>query len=81
MREGAAKKIQAWLTPEEFALIYQWREAKKCALKQTFETETGATREAIQKMMRSRDKAPPLRAYECPICGKFHLTKRMTPPA
>lgn len=73
------EKSAMWVTWEERELIKQFRAARVCAAKQPFETETSAKREAIQKMMRSRDKAPKLRVYHCPICGKFHLTKQEPP--
>jgi len=73
-------RLKVWVTPEEREMLNHYRDAKKCASKQAFDTPTAATREAIQKMMRSREKAPPLRVYECPVCGKFHLTKRFAPP-
>jgi hypothetical protein len=67
------------VTGEERAMIKQYRAAKVCASKQPFDTDTAAKRQAIQRMMRSRDKAPALRVYSCPICGKFHLTKQKHP--
>jgi topoisomerase IA-like protein len=70
-----------FVTREEAAMILNYRAAKTCASKQAFETETAAKREAIQKMMRSRDKAPPLNVYLCPVCGKHHLSSRTKPSA
>lgn len=76
MSEPPPKRFHAWLTREELNVIAEWRAAKTCASKQGFETETAAMREAIQKMARHHDKAPPLRVYRCRVCQKFHLTSK-----
>ncbi len=76
MTPEPTKRIRVYLTREEYGLIRQWRAAKKCAAKQAFETETAAMREAIRKMARHKDKAPPLRVYRCQVCQQFHLTSK-----
>lgn len=78
MSDPGAKRMM-WVSEEERRLLVQFRAARACAAKQPFDTEAAAMKEAIQKMMRIREKAPKLRVYRCPVCEKFHLTKLQPP--
>lgn len=74
-RNGGPRK-QYWLTVEEYAWLKQMRAAKSCSEKIDFETETAAMKSAIERMARIDRPAPPLRAYQCNVCSKWHLTSK-----
>lgn len=77
-----AKKFPIWVTVEEAELIGAFRDARNCANKKPFESETGAIREAARRagIWRNGRAEPHLRPYCCQVCGKWHLTKRMGTP-
>lgn len=74
---GDQRRFKIYVTAEEAELVAAYRDAKNCAAKTAFDSETVALREAIRRMARSGPlKSPKLRVYRCAVCGKFHLTKR-----
>lgn len=57
----------------------EWANRKACERKRAFDLKVKAEVLALAIMNhRNRRKRPtaPLRAYQCPICGKWHLTHK-----
>lgn len=70
-------RVEVRLTREEWAWILAMRQARICAEKRPFDYKAAALREAIRLMTRVNDPSPPLKAYLCPCCHKWHLTSQV----
>jgi hypothetical protein len=59
---------------EELAMLKAWRQAKTCARKVDYPTETAAMRSAVTLMNRVGRGGKKMSCYQCPTCNNWHLT-------
>ena len=61
------------------AISSEWQR-RNCERKRRFRLEVHAKVHALARMNDRRAKAPQLRAYLCPVCDGWHLTKKNAKP-
>lgn len=73
-RRKKGRTIHLFVNQQELEWVMQMRLAQSCSEKKQYQCEASAIRVAIERSTKVGASVPNLRAYECPVCLKWHLT-------